>query len=346
MGEKLKGFVDSYGLPRTIITSFFILVCLLAVFLGIPFPALISDMIVRLGMNGIMVLAMVPAILAGIGLNFGLPLGVLCGLIGMLTAIEMNLTGFPSFWMSLVIAIPLAVICGIGYGWLLNKVKGSEMMVATYVGFSAVSLMNIAWILLPYTNLELKWPIGKGLRTTVNIVGRMKWVLNDWGKIEVGSFHISLGLLLFLAFWCFVVWVFLRSKTGLAMKAVGASRQFAVASGLNVDKYRIIGATLSTVLGAVGIAAYAQSFGFLQLYDAPMFYGFGAVAAVLIGGATVRRANISHVIIGTFLFQGLLVVSLPVANLVMTGGNMAEITRITISNGVILYALTQVSGGQ
>ena len=346
MIDKLKSMVDSFGLPRTIIASFFLFVCLLAVSLGIPFPALISDMIVRLGMNGIMVLAMVPAILAGIGLNFGLPLGVLCGLVGMLTAIEMNLTGFPSFWMSLVIAIPLATICGIGYGWLLNKVKGSEMMVATYVGFSAVSLMNIAWIVLPYTNLELKWPIGKGLRTTVNIAGRMHRVLNHFGLIQIGKFHISIGLMAFLGFWCLLMWLFLRSKTGMAMKAVGASRQFAVASGLNVDKYRIIGATLSTILGAVGIAAYAQSFGFLQLYDAPMFYGFGAVAAVLIGGATVRKANISHVFIGTFLFQGLLVVSLPVANLIMTGGNMAEITRITISNGVILYALTQVSGGE
>jgi simple sugar transport system permease protein len=346
MAERFKEALAVYGLPRTIITSFFIIVCLMAVALSIPFPALLSDMIVRLGMNGIMVLAMVPAILCGVGLNFGLPVGVLCGIIGMLTAIEMDLRGFPSFWMSLVIAIPLAVIFGWGYGWLLNKVKGSEMMVATYVGFSAVSLMNIGWIVLPYTNLELKWPIGKGLRTTVNIAGRMDRVLNDFWNIKIGTFHISLGLIGFLLFWCLLVWLFLRSKTGMAMKAVGDSRQFAVASGLSVDRYRIIGTIMSTVLGAIGISAYAQSFGFMQLYDAPMFYGFGAVAAILIGGATVRRAAISHVMIGTFLFQGLLVVALPVANLIMTGGNLAEITRITISNGVILYALTQVTGGE
>ena len=132
----------------------------------------------------------------------------------------------------------------------------------------------------------------------------------------------------------------------MALKAVGSSRQFAVAAGISIDRYRVIGTVLSTVLGAIGIITYAQSFGFLQLYDAPMFMGFGAVPAILIGGATVRRANISHVLIGTFLFQGLLVVALPVANLIMTGGNMAEITRIIISNGVILYALTQVSGSK
>ena len=55
---------------------------------------LMSDILVRMGMNGILVLAMVPAILSGIGLNFGLPLGVLCGLLGALTAIELDLSGF------------------------------------------------------------------------------------------------------------------------------------------------------------------------------------------------------------------------------------------------------------
>jgi simple sugar transport system permease protein len=318
----------------------------MAVALRIPFPALLSDMIVRLGMNAILVLAMVPAILSGLGLNFGLPIGVLCGLLGMVTSIELNLRGFPALALSLAIGIPLAVVSGMAYGWLLNKVKGSEMMVSTYVGFSVVAILNIGWVMLPYTSVELMSPLGNVFRPTISLVNRMDKILNDLWSIQIGTFHISLGLLAYVAFWCIMVWLFLRSKTGLAMKAVGDSTRFAAASGLNVDRYRIIGATLSTVLGAVGITAYSQSFGFLQLYDAPMFYGFGAVAAILIGGATVRRANISHVIIGTFLFQGLLVVALPVANLIMTGGNLAEITRVTISNGVILYALTQVGTGE
>ena len=346
MFQRIKELVGAFGLPRTIIASFFVLVCLVAILIGIPFPALLSDMIVRLGMNGIFVLAMVPAILSGIGLNFGLPVGILCGLIGMVTSIEMDLNGFEAVGVSLVIGIPLAVLCGWGFGALLNKVKGSEMMVSTYVGFAAVALMNIGWVVLPYTSMELMSPLGKVFRPTISLAGRMDKILNDLGLIEIGAFHVSMGLLAFLAFWSILLWMFLRSKTGMAMKAVGSSRRFAEASGLSVDKYRIIGTVLSTVLGAVGIVAYAQSFGFLQLYDAPMFMGFSAVAAILIGGATVRSANISYVFVGTFLFQGLLVVALPVANQIMTGGNMAEITRVTVSNGVILYALTQVSAGE
>jgi len=126
------------------------------------------------------------------------------------------------------------------------------------------------------------------------------------------------------------------------MRAVGENPRFAVASGLSVDKYRLIGIMLSTILGAIGIIVYAQSFGFLQLYTAPMFMGFTAVAAILIGGATIKKASIGNVFIGTFLFQGILVVALPVANKIMVTGDLAEISRIIISNGVILYALTQI----
>ncbi len=66
-------------------------------------------------------------------------------------------------------------------------------------------------------------------------------------------------------------------------------------------------------------------------------------ASILIGGASLRKAKIIHVIIGTFLFQGLLGVALPVIN-ILSEGSMAEIIRIVISNGIILYALTRKEG--
>ena len=101
---------------------------------------------------------------------------------------------------------------------------------------------------------------------------------------------------------------------------------------------------LSTMLGAVGIIVYAQSFGFIQLYQAPRQMGFLAASAILLGGATTSRATISHVIIGTFLFQGVLTLGMPVANAVVPQSTISEVFRIIISQGIILYALTK-SGG-
>jgi simple sugar transport system permease protein len=346
MPDKLKDMIKMIGLPRLIITSFLILLCLSAVALKLPIGMILSDTLIRTGMNGILVLAMVPGILCGIGLNFGLPLGIVAGLVGGLLSIEFNLTGFPAFFFAVIISIPLAAVVGYGYGLLLNRVKGSEMMVATYAGFSAVSLMCIVWLVAPFNSPEIKWPIGEGLRTTITLASRYDKVLDRFFAFNIGGITVPTGLLAFFLIFCFLMWLFLRSKAGLAMKAVGDNPVFAKASGISVDKSRLIGTTLSTILGAIGIIVYSQSYGFYQLYQAPMMMGFAAVAAVLIGGASAKTAKISHVIIGTLLFQGLLTVALPVANEVVTEGNLAEIARIIVSNGIILYALTKVGGGE
>ena len=89
-----------------------------------------------------------------------------------------------------------------------------------------------------------------------------------------------------MALSCFIVWMFSRSRTGQAMQAVGNNPRFAESVGINVDKMRITGTVFSTVLGAVGILVYSQSYGFMQLYTAPRQMGFIAASAILIGGAS------------------------------------------------------------
>ena len=71
--EILKGF----GLPRLIITLFLVALFIIAPFAGISVTASITDVLGRFGQNAIMVLAMVPMIHSGCGLNFGLPLGII-----------------------------------------------------------------------------------------------------------------------------------------------------------------------------------------------------------------------------------------------------------------------------
>src|SRR5690606_26733825 len=114
-------------------------------------------------------------------------------------------------------------------------------------------------------------------------------------------------------------------------------------SGIDPDRTRTVGVVLSTVLGAIGIVVYAQSYGFIQLYMAPLMMAFPAVAAILIGGANLQRATIGHVILGTFLFQTLLTTALPVTSRVIQG-DISEVARLIISNGMILYALTRGDG--
>ena len=325
--------IDKLGIPRVIIGVFFILLCFMTLWYDLSLSTLLSNTIVRMGMNAIMVLAMVPGIQCGISLNLGLPIGLVAGLIGGLLTIELGIPGWGGFLFAIVSGSALAAVCGYLYALMLNRLKGSEMSVTTYVGFSIVSLMCIAWLVLPFKSLKLRWPLGTGLRNTIGLDGtNFRHILNDFLAFQIGDFTIPTGLLLFMLFSCFVVWMFSRSRTGQAMQAVGNNPRFAESVGINVDKMRIIGTVFSTVLGAVGILVYSQSYGFMQLYTAPRQMGFIAASAILIGGASTSRCKISHVLIGTFLFQGVLTLGMPVANVLVPGSTISETLRILISN--------------
>ena len=64
----------------------------------------------------------------------------------------------------------MAAVFGFLYGLLLNRVKGDEMIIATYVGFSFVFLMNIMWLILPFKNpASVQGFKGEGLRVTISI---------------------------------------------------------------------------------------------------------------------------------------------------------------------------------
>ena len=336
--------VKKMGVPRLIIGMFFLLLCLLALILNLSLTSQLGNTLVRLGMNGVLVLSMLPGIQCGISLNLGMPIGIIGGLIGGLLCIELGMSGIGGFLFACVVGLMISAVTGYFYGQLLNRLKGDEMSVTTYVGFSVVSLMCIGWLVLPFKSPIMKWPLGNGLRTTIGLQTTYKHVLNNFLSFELFGVTIPTGLLLFFALCCFLVWLFMRSKTGIAMSAAGANPRFAAATGIDVDRMRIIGTMLSTMLAAVGIIVYGQSYGFMQLYQAPRQMGFLAASAILLGGASTSRAKISNVIIGTFLFQGVLTLGMPVANALIPGSTISETLRILISNGIILYALTK-SGG-
>ncbi len=346
MNDKLNDWTARLGIPRLIIICFVLLLFAVGYMTGLPLGPLASASLVRVGMNGILVLAMVPTISAGVGLNFGLPVGILCGLVGALLSMQLQIQGFAGFWAAIAFSLPLAILAGWGYGLLLNKVKGQEMMVCTYVGFSSVACMCIFWLLAPFDNPELIWAIGgRGLRSTLTLDNHFGKVLNQLFVVSIGSLEIPLGLLGFFGMLCLVVHLFFRTKIGLAVKAAGSNPRFAEASGITPDSTRVVGVVISTVLGAVGIVVYAQSYGFIQLYMAPLMMSFPAVAAILIGGASLQKATMGHVLLGTVLFQTLLAIALPVTSRVIQG-DISEVARLIISNGMILYALTRGERGE
>ena len=334
--KKVKAALKNFGLPRLIIAGFLLLLLIMAPFVGADLPTQISNIINRFSWNGILVLAMVPMVHSGCGLNFGLPLGIISGLLGATLSIEFGFTGPLSFLAAILIATPFALILGTLYGWLLNKIKGGEMMIATYVGFSSVSFMCMMWLILPYHSPNMVWGLsGKGLRTTISLEGYYIGALANFLQINIGSISIPTGTLLFFALLAFCIWAFLHTKTGTAMTAVGSNPAFAKAAGINVDKIRMLSVIMSTWLAAIGILVYEQGFGFIQLYMAPFYMALPAVSAILIGGASVNKATI---------MQGIVTMTPTVMNN-MIHMDMSEVIRIIASMGMILFALTRKTEG-
>lgn len=342
---RFRQLLDQFGLPRLIISAFLLALFILAPFAQVNVVSQITNVINRFSWNAILVLAMVPMIHSGCGLNFGLPLGIIAGLLGATLSIEFGFTGDVSFFMAILIATPFAILFGAGYGWLLNRIKGGEMMIATYVGFSIISFMCMMWLLLPYSSPTMVYGLsGNGLRPTISLDGFYNQTLASLGQISIGKLQVPLGTIGFFALLALGMWTFLHTKTGTAMTAVGSNPTFARASGINVDRIRILSVVMSTWLGAIGILVYEQGFGFIQLYNSPNNLTMPTVAAILIGGATVNKATISNVIIGTILFQGIVTMTPTVMNS-MIHMDMSEVIRVIVSQGMILYALTRKTEG-
>ncbi len=342
----LQYWLKKMGYPRLIIAGFLLFLFIMAPITGSDLSTQITNVINRFSWNAVLVLAMVPMIHSGCGLNFGLPLGVICGLLGGTLSIQF---GFD----------PFAVLFGGGYGTLLNKIKGGEMMIATYVGLSIISFMCMMWLLLPYNSPTMVYGLSaNGLRPTISLDGFYNQSLASFLRLDFAEIAASRGIslgwleyikiptgsLLVFALLAVLMWAFLHTKTGTAMTAVGSNPNFARAAGINVDRIRTLSVVMSTWLGAMGILVYQQGFGFIQLYTSPNNLTMPTVSAILIGGALVNKATIGNVIIGTILFQGMVTMTPTVMN-AMVHMDMSEVIRNIVSNGMILYALTRKQEG-
>lgn len=342
--ELLRGGVREVGVPRLLIAVFLAVLLTVAMSTHMDLPGLLTDCLLRIARNGLLVLALLPAVQGGLGLNFGLPVGIICGLLGAVITLNAGMTGWAALGAAAGIGAAIAVPAGLGYGWLLNRTRGQEMMVGTYLGFAVVSAMSIFWTMAPFTNPQLVWAIaGHGLRTTLTLSGFWDRVLDNLWAFTIAGVRIPTGTLVVFGLACALVALLFRTRAGVAIIAARSNPRFARAAGISDERTRIQAAVLSTVIAAVGIVVFCQSYGFVQLYTAPLLMAFPIVACLLIGGATVYRATMMHVIVGTLLFQSILTVALPVTGQVIQG-DVTETARLIIQNGMILYALTRREG--
>lgn len=136
-----------------------------------------------------------------------------------------------------------------------------------------------------------------------------------WDRtVSYGSqFLLYPGLLRYFRLYAHYHWlavsVQLKTKLGQDMRTVGQNQDVAAAAGIDVDRTRIIAIIISTIFAAWGQIISLQNIGTMNVYSHHEQVGLLAVAAILVGGASISRATNAQAIIGVLLFHSLLAIS-------------------------------------
>ena len=304
---------------------------------------LIQEMLTRLARNSFLVLSLLIPILAGMGLNFGMVLGAMAGQIGMIFVTDWAVVGVPGMILAGLIGTPIAMVLGYICGEVLNRAKGREMVTSYILGFFINGVYQLIVLycmgnIIPISNPQLVLSRGYGIRNAINLTG-LRHVLDNLIPLKIMTVDVPVATFIFIAAFClFIVW-FRRTKLGQDMRALGQDMKVAEEAGIPVERTRIIAILISTVLACFGQIIFLQNIGTMNTYNSHEQAGMFAIAALLIGGASVSRATITNVFVGVTLFHLMLVVS-PMAGKELIGqAQLGEYFRVFVSYGIIALAL-------
>ena len=339
LGQKVKDFIGNNSVP-----IMFILICLYCIPMsGFSASYLLNEVMTRLGRNAFLILSLLIPIMAGMGLNFGMTLGAMAGEIGLIFVADWQIWGIPGLVLAAIISIPISIGLGVFIGKILNKAKGREMITSYMIAFFMTGIYQLVVLymmgpIIPIKHASIKLPRGYGIRNTVSLLN-MRQSLDNLIPLKIGGVKIPVLTLILIVLAClFIVW-FRRTKLGQDMRAVGQDMEVARDAGINVERTRVIAMVMSTVFAGFGMIIYLQNVGNFPTYTAHSQIGMFAIAALLVGGASVDKAGIGNVFLGVILFHTMFIVA-PKTGAAITGDSMiGEYFRVFVSYAVITVAL-------
>ena len=331
-------------LQGNIVPIMFIVICIICFPMSGYSPAyLLNELVTRMGRNTFLVLSLLIPVMAGLGMNFAMTLGAMAGEIGLILVSDWQIWGIPGIILAMILSIPISILFGIFCGNLLNKAKGREMITSYMISFTMNGVYQFVVLfmmgpIIPIVHDSLKLPRGYGIRNTVSLLS-MRQSLDNLLAVQVGGVKIPVLTLLIIGLAClFIVW-FRKTKLGQDMRAVGQDMEVARDAGINVERTRVISMVISTVFAGFGMIIYLQNVGNFPTYTAHTQIGMFAIAALLVGGASVDRASIGNVFLGVILFHTMFIVA-PKTGAAITGDSMiGEYFRVFVSYAVITLAL-------
>jgi len=200
---------------------------------------------------------------------------------GFIAAAMASTVGLP-FWVSALIGIVGMVALGFGLERVVLRPLIGRPVIAVVmatIGLAAV-LRGVSVVLFGASTLAITMPVGD---EPINL-----------GLVSVPPVQL-VGALVSIAFLGIFTWFFLKSRTGIAMRAVADSQQVAMAMGINVRRYFALAWAMAGVVSAIGGIIWGAMLGVdnqlalvgLKVFPVVILGGLDSVMGAVVGGLVI-----------------------------------------------------------
>jgi len=200
---------------------------------------------------------------------------------GFLAAVAAEIAGMP-FWLSSLLAIGGMVALGFGLERVVLRPLIGRPVIAV-----VMATIGLAAVLRGTATMAF----GAGTRAIVMPVSDDPFEL---GPVMLPPVQL-VGAGVSLVFLAIFTWFFLKSRIGIAMRAVADSQQVAMAMGINVRRYFALAWAMAGLVSALGGVVWGTMLGVdnqlalvgLKVFPVVILGGLDSVMGAVIGGLIV-----------------------------------------------------------
>jgi branched-chain amino acid transport system permease protein len=200
---------------------------------------------------------------------------------GFIAAGAADIAGFP-FWVSALLAIGGMIALGFGLERVVLRPLIGRPVIAV-----VMATIGLAAVLRGTATMAF----GAGTRAVVMPVSDEPFQLGPVMLPPVQLVGAGVSLVFLAAF----TWFFLKSRTGIAMRAVADSQQVSMAVGINVRRYFALAWAMAGVVSALGGIVWGTMLGVdnqlalvgLKVFPVVILGGLDSVLGAVVGGLIV-----------------------------------------------------------
>ena len=240
-------------------------------------------------------------------------------------------------------SIVLSILFGMMVAALLNRARGREMIVSIMIGqlssviYQFIFMVAYGFLIQP-RNRDILLDRGIGVRSMVdarNISSVFKGIL----PFRFDGKTYSLFPLVIILFFSLVLFYIQKTRLGTLARAVGTDGGTAGTLGIAGNRVRSICIVISTIFAAMSQILFVADFGTINVYTGHLGLDTFAAAAILVGGASIKKARMRNCFIGVILFHALFITSPMAGQNLFHNPSVGEYFRSFLAYGVIVTAI-------